>query len=263
MTISRVLRTAVALALLATTSSCAQPGAAAPATPTSAPAVVPADPDAVVLHVGPLGGGSGDRLAAGLPVLVVYADGRVFTPAPVPAIAPGPALPGWNLQRIDRSGVQALIDQALSAGIAEAGGAWTRGELGLRFTLTTAAGTHVRDVRSSDGPPVGLTSLVAGFYEGGLPWASDAVAAVVEPWADLPDRPAQADAEWVGPALPGELRESGLGCVVATGTQARAVLDTAGTATTATPWVTRDGARWAVTFRPLLPHEEDCADHLG
>ena len=27
-----------------------------------------------------------------------------------------------------------------------------------------------------------------------------------------------------------------------------------------TPWVTSDGARWTVTFRPLLPDESSCAD---
>jgi len=42
-----------------------------------------------------------------------------------------------------------------------------------------------------------------------------------------------------------------------------AVLDAAGAATRATPWVTADGARWAVGFRPRLPSEHDCADLPG
>jgi hypothetical protein len=50
-----------------------------------------------------------------------------------------------------------------------------------------------------------------------------------------------------------------LGCVVATGDQARAVLAAAGTADATTPWVTPDG-RWSVLLRPLLPDETSCAD---
>jgi hypothetical protein len=40
----------------------------------------------------------------------------------------------------------------------------------------------------------------------------------------------------------------------------RAVLDAAARATASTPWVTADGTRWSVTFRPLLPDETGCAD---
>jgi hypothetical protein len=52
-------------------------------------------------------------------------------------------------------------------------------------------------------------------------------------------------------------------CVSATGDQARALLDAAGSANSATPWVTADGTRWSVTFRPLLPDESGCADLGG
>lgn len=260
----RVVRIGTAVALLATATACASPGRAAPAAPTTAADVVPAAPDAVVLQVQAVGGEHADRLATALPSLVLYADGRVFTPAPMIMIAPGPALPTWNVQEIDPSGVQAVIDRALAAGIAEPGevGSPATGEARLRVTLTTAAGTHVRDVRLSDAAPVGLDALDDQFLEGGVPWAPAAVAAVVQPWADLPDLPAQPDAAWVGPAVPGEPFGEGPGCVVATGDQARAVLDAARSATTATPWVTPDGARWAVSFRPLLPHENGCADLL-
>ena len=153
---------------------------------------MPAAPDAVVLQVQAVGGEHADRLATALPSLVLYADGRVFTPAPMIMIAPGPALPTWNVQEIDPSGVQAVIDRALAAGIAEPGevGSPATGEARLRVTLTTAAGTHVRDVRLSDAAPVGLDALDDQFLEGGVPWAPAAVAAVVQPWADLPDLPA-------------------------------------------------------------------------
>ena len=52
-----------------------------------------------------------------------------------------------------------------------------------------------------------------------------------------------------------------VGCVVATGEQASAVLAAARPANAATPWVS-GGTRWSVAFRPLLPDESGCADLL-
>jgi hypothetical protein len=98
-----------------------------------------------------------------------------------------------------------------------------------------------------------------------------AVAALVRPWPatdgadDGEPDPAQPEARWPGPALPGDpvgpLPD--LGCVTATGDQAADVAAAARAATSLTPWVTDDGARWSVTFRPLLPHESGCADLTG
>jgi hypothetical protein len=69
---------------------------------------------------------------------------------------------------------------------------------------------------------------------------------------------------WPGPALPGEpigpLPD--LGCVVATGDQATAVIAAARDANVLTPWLSPDDIRWSVTFRPLLPDESGCADLL-
>jgi hypothetical protein len=88
-----------------------------------------------------------------------------------------------------------------------------------------------------------------------------AVAAVASPWADPEDDLAHPEQPWPGPELPGEPVRAPLevGCVVATGDQAAAVLAAAATASTATPWVS-GGARWFVQFRPLLPDETGCAD---
>ena len=48
--------------------------------------------------------------------------------------------------------------------------------------------------------------------------------------------------------------------MTATGDQARAILDAAGSANAATPWVTPDGMPWTVVLRPLRPDESGCAD---
>lgn len=271
MTSTRVVRLGTAVALLATTTSCARAGNAAPAEPSSVPV------DGVVLEVRVVG--EEPVLAAQLPAVVVFDDGRVFTQTPVLTIAPGAALPGLQVQRIDHSAIDALVERALTAG-ADADrdvGAPAAGTPWFRFTVSTGAGPVVRYVQTGTGDltpeqqagQAGLLGLLDELVsldpaEAGSPqgYRPEAVAAVATPWADLPDRPAHADARWVGPALPGEPFGEGFGCVTATGDEAQAVLDAARSATAATPWVTPDGARWAVAFRPLLPHEDGCADLL-
>lgn len=93
-------------------------------------------------------------------------------------------------------------------------------------------------------------------------YVPEAVAGVVTAWQDPQDGPGPRPVPWPGPPLPGEPLEPrlGLSCVLATGEQAEAVLDAAAVADTLTPWVSEDGERWSVALRPLLPHEEGCAD---
>lgn len=88
-----------------------------------------------------------------------------------------------------------------------------------------------------------------------------AVAAIATPWADPEDELTRPEQPWPGPELPGEQVGGplGIGCVVATGDQATAVLAATASATAATPWVS-GGTRWSVTFRPLLPDESGCGD---
>ena len=57
--------------------------------------------------------------AARLPLVSVYADGRVLSEGPVAAIYPGPALPNLQEQQIDQGAVQDLVDRAMAAGVAE------------------------------------------------------------------------------------------------------------------------------------------------
>ncbi|EFC85235.1 hypothetical protein [Parafrankia sp. EUN1f] len=66
---------------------------------------------------------------------------------------------------------------------------------------------------------------------------------------------------WPGPPLPGEPYGEGLGlsCVTSGGGDATKVLAAARTADAITPW-TSEGAKWRLTFRPLLPDESSCAD---
>jgi hypothetical protein len=296
MTITARPRPGVALLLVLGLAACAEPGTGAVPDPSPA-AQVPADPDALVLRVEFTGGFVTPETTAGrLPVASVYGDGRVIVEGPVAAIYPGFAWPNVQVLDIGREGVQDLADRALAAGVAETA------DLGMppladaastRFTLVTDDGTHVREVyalsESAGLPDSGLTAeqedsrqelrdLFDAVTDLALsevgepvpqPWTPEAVAGVVRPWTVPDDEVAQdlapAPVAWPGPPLPGEPLGSfpDLSCVTATGEQAAAVIAAAQDANVLTPWLSPDGTRWSVLFRPLLPDESGCADLAG
>ena len=282
-------RTAAALLAVLKLSACAKPSDAPP--PTSLQ--LPADHEAPVLRVEHVGGFvTPEWTLTRLPPFSLYADGRLITQGPVPAVHPGPALPNVLVQSVDAGTVQALVEQALAAGVAETADLGTLDLADVpstRFTLVTSDGVHVREVHA----------LIQGAFRGahdelsvdqragraalrmledtldGLsqqqPWpegyAATSVVAIARPWTAPREPPgrmlARAPVPWPGPPLPGEpVGVQDLGCVTATGDQAAAVLTVARQANGLTRWETPDGALWSVTFRPLLPDESSCADLL-
>jgi hypothetical protein len=272
-----------ALALLVLVAGCAgSGGAAAPR-----PAPVSDGPGRLVLEVTHVGGfTTPEALAARVPLVAVYGDGRVVAPGAQIEVYPPPALPPLQVWRLDAEGVQTVVDRAVTAGVtgtADLGRPPVADVPATRFTLVTDQGTAVRDVealfelpgdsgltpeqQAARGELLGLLELLSSpeplGATGPEPFEPTAVAAVVTPWTPPPD-PAleQPEAAWPGPALPGEPLRGGLGlsCVVARGEEAGAVLAAAASATTLTPWVAGDGSRWTLTLRPLLPHETGCAD---
>jgi hypothetical protein len=298
MRIMRAARGAATLLLLLGVAACAQrPGAAAPPEGTTPPprADLPSDTGSLVLRVEHVGGfTTPEAQVARLPIVSVYADGRAFLQGPVPAIYPGAAWPNVQVLELGRDGVQALADRASAAGVTETGDLGTPPLADVpstRFTLVTSDARYVREVygltETADMPDSGLTDeqvaarqrLYELFGELGdlavaqapgdvpQPWTPVAVAAVVRPWTaaeeDMAQGPDPEPLPWPGPALPGEQLGAGISCVVATGEQATAVIEAARNANALTPWSTPDGARWAVSFRPLLPDESTCADLTG
>ena len=290
MTIPRAAGAAVLLALVLGLSACA--GASGPAAepPDAAPsptAELPADPGALVLRVEYTGGFvMPSMLTARLPIVSVYADGRVISDGPVAAIYPGPALPNVQMHRLDPADVQDLADQALAAGVTETADLGTppvADASNTRFTLVTADDVAVREVYALWETPEGdiggvtadqaaarkklgdflatLTDLTLGDPQPDA-YVPAALAVVVSPWVDPGDGLTPPEVPWPGPALPGESTGGPLdvSCVTADAEQTRALLEAAGAANSATPWVTADGARWSVLFRPLLPDESGCAD---
>jgi hypothetical protein len=276
------VRSALAVAVLLGLTACGQGGATG--MPQASNTFVPAPAQGLVLRVEYTGGFiSPSVLISRLPLVSVYADGRVITEGPVAAVYPGPALPNVLVATIDQGAVQDLVDRALAAGVAETADLGTppvADAPNTRFTLVTADGTYVREVSSLFETPLegsGLTAdqesaraklsdFLATLTDtaGGKAQAyrPDAVAVVAAPWLDPEDGLQQPEVPWPGPALPGEPTGGPLdvGCVTATGDQAQQLLAAAGAANAATPWVTADGTRWTVAFRPLLPDETGCAD---
>ena len=79
---------------------------------------LPSDPNAAVVRIEYQGGliipqGAFQQL----PLVAVYADGRVLQPGPVAAIYPGPLLPRLNEQRIGRVSIARLLEAARAAGL--------------------------------------------------------------------------------------------------------------------------------------------------
>jgi hypothetical protein len=264
-------------------------------------AELPADAAALVVRVEYVGGFvTPETTVSRIPSYSLYADGRLITNGPIAAIHPAFALPNLQVQVLDEVTVRDLANRALAAGVAETtdlGSPPIADMPSTRFTLTTADGTFVREVSAlsdhvfegdqseaelTDEQRAGrakLRELLTALSdlgqqltpEGQAPfdrYVAESVAAIVRPWTapeeDVAHGMTPEPVPWPGPALPGEpigpLPD--LGCVVATGDQATAVIAAARDANVLTPWLSPDDTRWSVTFRPLLPDESGCADLL-
>ena len=286
MTIRGALRPALATAALLGLSACGEHSAAtSPPPPTSS--AQPAATAGLVLRVENTGGFvSPTATTSRLPLISVYADGRVLAEGPQIDIYPAPALPNLQEHRIDPGVVQGLVDRALSAGVADTsdlGSPPIADAASTRITVVTASHTYVRDAYALTETPssgeTGLTeaqrtartklshlvdALTGPPADGGTStsYTPSAVAALATPWLDPQDGLTQPDMPWPGPALPGEPMGGlpDLSCVTVSGDPLQAVLAAAGSANAATPWVTSDGSRWTVSLRPLLPDESSCAD---
>lgn len=304
MAMIRITRSALALGATLLLAACVPRGDDGAASPT--PSTPPLPAEGLVIQVARTGGFvTPEMLATRLPVVSVYADGRVITEGPQIEIYPPPALPNLQLRQVDEDSVRTLVGHALRAGVDEStdlGRPPVADLPSTRFTVVTQDQTHVREVYAlgAETPPgpegeerpggtddtltpeqraarAELQELVrtlsdpasvlpAGAVGESEPYVPEAVAGVVTEWTD----PQQEGLEptpvpWPGPPLPGEPFEPRLGlhCVLATGDEAEAVLAAARSASTLTPWVSDDDRRWSVALRPLLPHEEDCADLRG
>ena len=277
MTTTSTARAAGLLALALTLAACGGGGDAAAPSSSAAPLQ-----PGLVLQVARTGGfTTPDELAARLPLVSVYGDGRILTQGPQIEIWPAPALPNLQVQQVGEETVRDLVDAAVEAGVAGTG------DLGeppvadaptTRFTLVTGGGTSVREVYALAETPEdsvtpeqaeararlqGLVEELTSQTGPSEPYVPQTVAAVVQPYTGGDPELPQPDVAWPGPELPGTPLGAGLTCVSATGQEGADVLAAAASANAQTPWVARDGSRWSVAFRPVLPHETGCTDLAG
>jgi hypothetical protein len=107
----RLARPAALFAVAVMAAACV--GGAGAAGPTPSPSPKPEDPDKVIFRVSWEGGFVTPEMLLGrLPVLAVYADGRVITLGPVPAIFPGPFMPNLQEQTLSEEALESLIQLA-------------------------------------------------------------------------------------------------------------------------------------------------------
>lgn len=273
---------AVPLVLLA---ACAQPaGDAAPAQPSDSGTRAGNAGDLVVRTESYGGFVPADRTVGRMPEVSVYADGRVITQGPVPAIYPGPALPNVQVQTISQEKIKQLLQQGQAAGVRD-GTDFGRPNVAdaptTRVTLVTAQGTQsvaVEALQQSqpDDPMLTpaqreartklaayvktLSALPLAAGSSARPYAPEAVAVLARPWQKPADGTQSPAKVWPGPALPGTYVNPSfkVGCVVAAGADKGKVLAAAKDATAITPW-TSGKDKYLITFRPLLPDEKGCA----
>ncbi|NHC43745.1 hypothetical protein [Motilibacter aurantiacus] len=286
------LTTLTALLVPGLAAACGQAGKEAGVA--DAPASEAPPDSSLVLRVDHTGGFvTPQTLATRLPLVSVYADGRVITAGPQTAVYPGPALPNLVQRTIAREDVDELVELALAKGVAGTADLGRPGVTDMpstRFTVVSGGRQHVleayalvRDEMAGAGltdaqeqARAELLELVDALSDlpstlgpeaaaPEQPYVATSVAAVSAPWVAPGDAlPAQPAKEWPGPALPGEPVVAGdtLGCVTATGDQAAAVLAAAQDANATTPWSSGAGT-WSITLRPLLPDEAGCTDLMS
>ncbi|MCO8269942.1 hypothetical protein M1L60_04970 [Actinoplanes sp. TRM 88003] len=285
-----LMAAAVPLFLLA---ACAQPGTTGAGAPDSreSPSAYPQGGDELVLRVESSGGFvPPDRTVGTLPAISIYADGRLITQGPVPAIYPGPALPNLQVVTLEPDQVQQLVKEATDAGV-RSGTDFGRPNVAdaptTRVTVATAQGTQavaveaLNEAQKDDpmltAPQEAARSTLAAFVnklsdlsssgdpKAAGPYEAESIAALARPYVKQgADQPAQPEVAWPGPALPGDFINPAfkIGCVVVTGADSDKVVAAAKKANQLTPW-TADGVKYLITFRPLLPDEKGCVQFKG
>jgi hypothetical protein len=126
-----------------------------------------------------------------LPLVEVFADGRILTPAPVPAIAPGPLLPVENVRDVGDAGATAIVAAIKAAGLDRESGstAGVPGDSGTDVFSVTLDGTTVENRISGNGPGVGRPGGLGGSADPGQAAALDLLDRLLDPsemWQKTP-----------------------------------------------------------------------------
>jgi hypothetical protein len=203
---SRFLSVAVIAVLAAgcaATASPVPPSASPP--PSAGPSAIPvpssspsAPPASLLLKVTSEGGfiNPAATLAA-LPTVTVYADGKIFTPAPVDAIFPGPLLPALNVRDVGPDGATSILAAIRTAGLDKpaAGGPGIPGDAGTNVFTVVVDGTTTTSRFAGGGPGgPGGSGVGVGGTTGGAPERTAAI--------DLLNRLLDPAETWGAPSAP-------------------------------------------------------------
>jgi hypothetical protein len=225
-----------------------------------------------------------------MPAFSLYGDGQMLTQGAQIEIYPGPALSNVIATSLTTDGMQALLRDALAAGLG-ANHSYTSMSVSdmptTTFTLVTNGGTHTTSVYGlgAGGPTQGMGdaerraraalerfsaelsdlrgALPAGSVGRDHPYSPEGLRVFVQPPEPAPD-PAlhQKSVTW---PLPTPLARFGKATAGLPGTRCGAVagsdldrlLPLARSANPLTPWRSK-GATFSLVFRVLLPDEEGC-----
>jgi hypothetical protein len=186
----------------------------------------------------------------GGPVIALYADGRLFTPAPQIAIYPAPALPAFSIAQISPDRVQEILDDVKASGLLDSPPAPGAGTV---VTTTADGERHVARLRRDQA--VALDRLLADLPVAGGDslYEPTALAVFVAAPAEAAEGIEPETRDWPLGDLPP-------GCSLIRGADLAPVLAAAMQANQLTRWRIAGGLPVGVTFRPLLPHERSCDD---
>ena len=109
----RIARPAAFLVASLSLVACVASAGALNPTPPPSNSPDPVDPNTPIFRISWEGGFVTPEMLLGrLPIVVVYADGRVITQGPVPAIYPGPLMPNLQERTISAAALEGLIELA-------------------------------------------------------------------------------------------------------------------------------------------------------
>lgn len=207
------------------------------------------------------------------PMITVLADGTVITPAPVPAIYPGPAIQPLQAGTISAADIDALIERARSTGLLdgplELGSPPVTDQPTTRVTIRADGRTvqheayALQEDTGVDPAEAQNRERLRGFIDqlselsvGDRPWTPTAVVAtIVGPYVADPTVGPHPPVDWplaTAPDTDGELP-----CTVIEGADAETLMDALAGANQLTPWVI-DGEQYSMAFRPLVPGDRGC-----
>jgi hypothetical protein len=213
--------------------------------------------------------------ASTVPTVTVQSDGTLITPAPVPAVYPGPAITPLQRATVSSGRVTELLDRADDLGLLRedldfgeppvadapdtavtivAGGAtYTHVARALGFD-EGAADTLTDEQRANRAALRDFLAAIDALPPGDQPYVPDSViVTVVGPYVpdDLPQQPR----DWplaTPPNLDGDFP-----CTELTGDEATLLLAALDGANQRTPWVIA-GDGYTVAFRPVVPGQAGC-----